>query len=302
MNRLKIYESLKNVSQKFSNPLNDYTQDTINKMDDNTKRFSLSPKEIANSFSRANNNYEEELNKFGGQLDEVTEHLFSKAYEQLEYINTATKNEYDRERNYIDQDTATLANGDSKTYDISYTDVHGQEISEKIGVEKGYPNDKYFYLDESNPHGPQREYISESDFNDRLSTSIRNKVKAEHGIGEELYTLTADDGSKLVITDARDDSAKANSFKDGFKDINMYHIAPDGTKTQMTKDDVQALIQGNGVTKGDIDKGKTHKLSLSNMAKAAGKVAEHTKNTARTFSSVENKIDGYMGLNTQTRG
>ena len=295
---MKIYESLKNVSQKFSNPLNDYTQDTINRINDGNKRFSLSPDEIINSLNQSKKNYEGELNKFNGQLDEVTEHLFSKAYEQLEYINSATKKEYDRERSYIEQDTATLNNGDSKTYDISYTDVHGQEISEKIGVEKGYPNDKYFYLDESNPHGPQREYISESDFNNRLSTSVRNKVKAEYGIGEELYTLTADDGSKLVITDARDDSSKANSFKDGFKDINMYHIAPDGTKTQMTKDDVQALVQGNGVSKDDVDKGRTHKLSLSEMAKDIGSKA---KTAARSFNSLENKLEGYLGLNTQTR-
>ncbi len=243
------------------------TYNAIESFDDKTKRFSISPKELANAYKKAQEKVEDGLDRSSiKKMDKTTEKMFAIALGRLESVNIATKNEYNRRRADIDRDIRKMHIGEDRTWNNNYTTFEGQEITDTIGIEKGRNGNNYYYLDESNPMvGPQKVYITENQFNARISDAIRNEVKAEHGIGKELFTLTADDGNKFIITDARDDDARNNSFKDGFKDINMYHVAPDGSITQMKQEDVQALIEANGVTPKDIDKGKTSSLTLENI-------------------------------------
>lgn len=273
------------------------SHDSVGHFDDKTKKFSLSPSEMIIAQKEAIYKYQNGLDRSGiKELDPVTEKMFTRAFDTLEEINIATRNEYEAERTNIDRDIEAMQVGEEKTWDNSYKTFEGQEITDTIGIEKGKNgNNNYFYLDESNPRvGPQKVYITENEFNARLSDSVRNRVKAEQGIGKELYTLTADDGNKFIITDARDDDEKSNSFNDGFKEINMYHVAPDGSITQMKKEDVQALIEANGVTAKDIDKGKTSVLTLENIIKAFEKSKETRRDVKRFFE--EN-----MGNSTTTR-
>lgn len=268
------------------------TGSQVNNLSDNTKKYSLSPAEIIASKNRAlglNGKYSQERDEFtNGRLDSVTKGMFKKTLEQLEYINQATAKEFKKEKKSINSDIKNMNVGDKKEWDISYRDVNGNNVQSTIGVEKCGKKNKYYFIDNETGN---KEYTSRNDFDQRLNTSIRNKVKDEHGIGSSLYTLTADDGTKFTITDARDDNAKHNSFKDGFKDINMYVEKPDGTKKQMTKKDVDEMVKQNGITNSDVQRGRTHKMDIGKAAKNVGKALK------RGFEELENN----MGNSTSTR-
>ena len=244
--------------------------------------FELGPKDMVSAHINGRKHFQSEFNKISdiNKLDKVTQKMMIRAYDQLEVINEASRQRYEERKEQFEDEIKSMKKGENKTWDNSYTNYEGQETRDTIGVEKNIDGQtKYYYIEDNPKHGPQKIYISEDKFYERISDTTRNEVKAEQGLGREMYTLTADDGSKFIITDSRDDDEKANSFNDGCKDINMYHVAPDGSVTQMNKEDVKAMITANGITEQDMTKGKTNKLSIDNLKQA---VSAHGKDTVRT--------------------
>lgn len=264
----------------------------INNLGDTSKKYSLSVDEMIAAKNRvlgSKGTYNKELEGVrNGDLNPVASDMFKGALEQLAYINEATKKEYNIEKGAIDKEISGLGSGESREWDISYKDVDGNSVQSKIGVEKDGNKNKFYFVD---PDTGTKEYTSRKDFNERLNTSVRNRVKDEHGIGSELYTLSASDGTKFVITDAKDDSKAQKDFKNGFKDINMYVVKPDGERTQMTKQDVSAMVQENGITRSEVARGITDNLDVENIA----------KNVAKAVQKLKQDIESNIGLTTSTR-
>ena len=281
----------------------DFDSSEINQMDDSRYSYSLNMQEKIEAKQAAINRYHNDLQQmFPGQekLDKVTESLFTQGLLQLESINQATANRTNANLEAMYEDQQNMNNGDSKTWDCSYNDVDGNHQNLYLGYEKqsvgvnGQEKDVFRYYEmEINPKTQQWDkfYISENEFEEKLSFSNRNKVKEEQGIGRELYSLTAKDGSKFFITDAKDDSRDANSFDDGFTDINMYHQAKDKQITQMTKDDVKNMVQENGITIAEVEAKRTNKPTLG-----------FTKKTAKDLgkTTVKELVKQANGMDTMT--
>lgn len=138
---------------------------------------------------------------------------------------------------------------------VSYYEINRQQISreeyehlrEQGRMERvnSYENGPVYY-------NYERNYISEDDFYNQISDYARNAVKQERGLTDTLYEIQDKDGNKIIVTDARDDTQKENSFNDGFGSINIYRVGADGSKEQMTGQDLSDMVKELGLTEKDI--------------------------------------------------
>lgn len=288
---------------------------------------SLSPKELVEAKKRIldqQGDYFKEVKKLFNdiKLDEVSQELFRKSLVQLEIINKATEKKYSKTLNLVDQNAKTLKVGESKTWDFDYKDVNGNKKHLWLGIEQKEkiissanlnidtheekintitkPYLKYYKMeyDPKTQSFTKKDYISKKHFEELISEYSRCNTKNEFGIGEELYTMTASDGSRFVITDSRDDSfidpltgKSANSFKDGFENLNMYKITPDGQNIQMTAKDVTDMVEQNGITMGDINSRNAGGKSLNIKP---GEVIKNVGHGAKTF------IRDFHGMDAST--
>ena len=263
-----------------------------NSFSDPSKKYSLSVDEqitATNNVLGKNGKYARELEGMRNvDLDPVASEMFKNALVKLEYVNVATNKEFKIEKDSIDNEIAGMKSGDNKEWDISYKDGNGNNIQSIIGVEKDGGENKYYFVDSAT--GNKME-TNEDKFNEKLNTSVRNRVKDEHGIGNELYSMTAADGTKFVITEKEVDKAAQENVQGGFKGINMYVVKPDGEKTQMTKQDVSQMVQDNGISVSDVARGTTQKIDLQ-------KALQEAEKRAKEF--MHNREEE-MGLSTSTQ-
>lgn len=300
----------------------------------NPYSYGLSPKEIVeakkNIEDRFHGTYYQNVENMipNGKMDKVSQELFIKGLTQLEIINMATAKETQEELKAIEDFKDKLPSNSAHDYKrLTYKDINGNPQVLQVGVEKYYvttkkreispdtheerivtetkPAYKYYEkkFDARTNDYTDVKYISESEFNEKIGTYCRCNVKNEQGIGEEMFSLNADDGTRFIITDARDDTyvdpmtgKSANSFEDGFKEINMYRVTPDGQKIQMTKNDVVEMVKQNGINIKDINSRNTHGKGLGfsgKMEQAGQKAGEITKKV------IKNSLG--MDLTTSTR-
>ena len=233
--------------------------------------YSLSPTERIEVAKKVKDQVENGQD-FNNIKDETTRYMLMKGYTQLEIINKATSKAYTEFRNQLDEDISQMANGEIKNIELNYKDRNGNEVRDTVGVGKDRDGNIYYYEEKYRADGmPVVKNIGEDDFGSRISDSLRNHIKEREGIGQNLYEITDGEGNKLAITDARDDTSKQNSFKDGMRGINVYRISADGNKEQLTQKDLTTIIQTSGTSKDDINKGKTSKIE---DLKTAYKVAQ----------------------------
>lgn len=218
--------------------------------------YSLSPAERIEVAKKVKEQVENGQD-FQNLKDENTRYMLMKAYTQLEIVNKATSKAYNEYRTQLDQDISKMANGEIKNINLEYKDRNGNQVKDIVGVGKDRDGNVYYYEEKYRRDGmPIVKNIDEDDFGSRVSACIRNNIKDEQGIGQNLYEMTDDEGNKLVITDARDDTSKQNSFRDGLRDVNVYRVSADGNKEQMTQKDLTAVIQASGINKESINRKK----------------------------------------------
>lgn len=218
--------------------------------------YSLSPAERIEVAKKVKEQVENGQD-FQNLKDENTRYMLMKAYTQLEIVNKAISKAYNEYRTQLDQDISQMANGEIKNIYLEYNDRNGNQVKDTVGVGKDKDGNVYYYEEKYRRDGmPIVKKIEEDDFGSRVSACIRNNIKDEQGIGQNLYEMTDDEGNKLVITDERDDTSKQNSFRDGLRGVNVYRVSADGNKEQMTQKDLTAVIQASGINKEGINRKK----------------------------------------------
>lgn len=217
----------------------------------------LEPREIAEAKREAVMESQKMLSDIMGREDpgKVTgpaKAMFEEALTQYSYIYSATAKVVASERNELEREKKALQEGQEKSWNYSYTDAHGNEIEQELGIKKDSKGNILYFKEPENPEEGQRTYISETAFMSSVSCAVRNKIKEERGLTEALYTIEDREGNRIMITDARDDNEKENSFNDGFAQINIYRIGKDGTKEQLTGSDLSMYVKELGLSERQI--------------------------------------------------
>lgn len=229
----------------------------------------LEPREIAEAKREALKESQKMLSDIAGRGSDdpgkvtgTAKAMIEEALTQYAYIYSATAKVVASEREELEREKKSLPEGQEKSWNYSYTDAHGNEIEQELGIEKDSKgNILYFKEPEKPEEGEERTYISATVFMDCISRAVRNRIKEERGLSEALYTIEDREGNKIMITDARDDDEKENSFSDGFAQINIYRIGADGTREQLTGSDLSMYVRELGLSERQI-----------RMRDAAGKV------------------------------
>ena len=112
----------------------------------------------------------------------------------------------------------------------------------------------------------EKSYISEGDFYSLISDSARNVIKNERGLTDTLYEIRDREGNGITVTDARDDTQKENSFIDGFGSINIYRTGADGSREQMTGQDLSLMIKELGLTEKEIKERNAGNRKIPSLA------------------------------------
>ena len=179
----------------------------------------------------------------------------------------------------------TDSHGNTGYYEIGRQQITGEDYNrllEQGGIERtnSYEVGPVYYSFERN-------HISEDDFYSMVSDYARNAVKQDRGLTDTLYEIQDKEGNKIIITDARDDTQKENTFNDGYGSINIYRVGADGSKEQMTGQDLSAMVKELGLTEKDIKErnaGNRRFPALAELKRNVGK--EITKSILREPSKI----------------
>ena len=169
-----------------------------------TNRYSygLSPKELAEAkrnVIKGDSSFYLDARKMvpNGRMDNVSRELFVKALTQLEIINQAVAKVQTKTMNSINKSKEEMEIGQSKTWQFKYKDINGNDREMNLGIEKRevaitktvisedtheemkiteYQPAYRYYILNNNQDGQDKQYISESDFNNYIGDYNRCNV------------------------------------------------------------------------------------------------------------------------------
>ena len=278
----------------------------FNDMTDRSKIYFLTPSERKEIQKNINNDYSKNLALFGierkykyfenRKLDRVTETIFKSAMEQMDIINTTSQKVFNEKYEELTKDTDKMADGEIRVQRLDYTDVYGQRVINRIGIEKRKDRIYFFEIKYEN-RDRTIVYDSEHKIMNNIKDYARNTVKQLHGIGEEVFKMEAQDGTKFIITDPRDEKKDkrgehVHSFEKGFTNFNMYRVTPDGERTLMNKEDVIKMVNDNGIDIRDVNARKTMVLRT---------VMDAVRTVGMMKGKVDRTVQEGMDLTTSTR-
>jgi hypothetical protein len=284
-----------NITQKTKYlKIDDFKKGDLNA--DGTKfETTLLPAEITKAHRLARRDYQ----KFAQTFKDIKPSRGAKtmvldAFRQLEIINTATAK---AQSNYRARLANVFAGLDGPSQipveidPIEYTDLNGNECEMKLAVNKdSFGRKQYFEqkrieepkLDRNG--NPQKDsngnpimesslawvQIQEREFYDDIGMAYRCRIKAERGMTHSLFELSDKEGNKLIITDARDDSEKENSYNDNSAPLNFFQRDRSGSTQQLSGKELATVIETSGMSLAEI------KIRHFNgvMAKVGAKVGE----------------------------
>lgn len=202
--------------------------------------------------------------------------MVMQAFRQLEYINSAAAKASENYRKNINNTFNIINEPQEEPIDLGrldYVDLEGQERSFKLGINKDKFGRKQYY-EFKRVEEPQRDsagqivrdnsgnaivkeeekwvQIRESEFYEKVGLAYRSNIKAERGMTRSLFELSDREGNKLIITDARDDDEKENSYQDNTAPLNFYQRDRSGSQQQLSGKELASVIETSGVSELEI--------------------------------------------------
>lgn len=223
-----------------------------------------------------------------------TTSMMLQAFRQLEFINIATakySEEFKRETNAIFNEITYREDEPRRLSPLRYIDMEGNDRQINLGINKDRYGRKLYYeerlvkvpikdssgrnVKDNNGNILTEEKIkwvdiTEREFYDNIGLAYRSNVKAERGMQRSLFELSDRDGNKLIITDARDDNEKENSYQDHSAPLNFYQRDASGSTQQLSGKELATVIETSGVTNIEIGMKKFGGV----LARVSGKVGD----------------------------
>ena len=229
-------------------------------------------------------------------MGNVETELATRGYRQKRNINIATQKKYKSQIKQMDRDMKSLQPGEIKEYDIKFKDANGKDQNLTIGQVGQGTAHRYFVVDQDTG---AHNYIKRSELKDILETPLRSQVKDENGLRGPLYTIRADDGSKMMCFDPKD-YKDSKPIKDAIPGQIWVFENAKGEKTQVGKEGLMAFASQNNLSMMDIQRGKADKLVYAasvvckGIASGVGKVG--------TIAATVGVVAAVATLRTTARG
>ena len=276
----RIQEKMQDSPFEGIKPIEDFSEQFQDEQGLNPYMEYLEPSEIAEAKREAMRESERIQNSFlnrgkedPGKISGMARHMFDEAMTQYAYIYSMTAKIVAAEREEIEREKERLSAGESKKWDYSYTDMHGNEVRQELGLEKDPDGNVKYYRETGEEDRRKRTYISETAFFSCISECARNELKQERGLTEALYVIEDKEGNRIMITDARDDDAEQNSFNDGYAAINIYRVGADGSREQLTGKELSLYVRELGLTERQIRNRDAAEKIFRSFAELRGNIA-----------------------------
>ena len=261
-------------------------------IDSSVKEFDkiLSVNEIVDSKRRALNQNNNRVNNLTRRdMDPAFYDMYMKALEQRQLLDDAARKTVNNTLN--NQIYATTDVNKNWTFPAQQKDPNGQIINGTFDVKKRGRKYEYSFVDANN----NKTSLTKSEFRRAFNESARLDLKQQYGI-DDLYTITARDGSQIVFQDERDGTNANKAYNDGLSGINVYYKDPQGTTQQLNCAQANNIVKQNGISQADVEVGFTERIE-----EAAGEVADMAGEIAESISTVVQQAQQNIGLMTSTR-
>ena len=248
----------------------------------------LTPSEVIESKRKSRNEFDKMSNRISSkEMNGALYDMYKKSYEQKTLLDDATSKVYNQQ---MDSTVRSAGKEDGNwKFPIKYEDEFGKKASGMLEVKKTGNKKEYFFTDEKN----ETVKLKKGEFDNKLKDNIRNDIEEKYGM-DSLYTITADDGSKLSFVDSRTDRDPNKEYNDGKTGINVYYTDASGHKEQLTKTEVNQKVVDNGISRESAQRGRADSL-----ARDDGHAA---KDAMKAAHGLYKELESSMGLMNTANG